>query len=108
MNTLSTILSGFALLIALIAVSMAIYAVGVTREKSVRSISLRRMSKLEAEMTDIVDALATVRESMHKMRSRQNMKRLRNGDALDTDEPTEPEAWYRWARAKHLAPKQGK
>ena len=71
------------------------------------------MTRLESEMTEITDALHSVREAMHKMRSRQNMKILRderaNGQLPYNDgEPTDPEAWYRWARAKYINPTKGK
>ena len=109
---MSTILSTVAVLIALLAVGVSLRAVLITREKSVRAISLRRMTKLESEMTDLVDSLTAIRKAMHKMRSRQNMQRLRNGSDVEEggepDAEKEPEAWYRWARAKHLSPSKGK
>lgn len=108
---LSTIVAAAALIASVISVVIALVALSITKKKSVRSISLRRMTLLEAEMTEITDSLAAVRAAMHKIRSRQNMAALRSerGTAQTTGyengEPTDPDAWYKWARAKHLTNK---
>ena len=108
---LSTILVACALILSVTALIIALVAVSITKKKSVRSISLRRMTLLEAEMTEITDSLAAVRAAMHKMRSRQNMAALRSerGTAQTTNyengEPKDPDEWYKWARRNHLANK---
>jgi len=101
---LSVILAGTALFIAICALILSWYAYKYTRQKSVRAISLRRMMKMEAEMTDITDMISSLRTSMHKLRSRIQMRDRNSGNSLpnDDNEPTDPEEWYRWARKKYL------
>lgn len=102
-----------ALSVASIAVAM--FAVRYAREKTARSLSLKRLVALESEMTDISEALDSVRAAMHKIRSRINMREKRRGSNGvlppadgEPDPQKDPEAWYRWARAKHLPPIGGK
>lgn len=109
-TVLSTIIASVALVCSLTAVVLGYVAIRITQVRSVRSISLRRMAKLEGEMTDTIDALHAVRESMHKMRSRQNMQKLRSNGKVEhnaDDEPTDPEEWHRWATAKYLRQPKG-
>lgn len=99
-------MSALALICAVGAFVFALVAVRITTEKNARSLSLKRMTKLEAEMTDIADALQAVRESMHKLRSRTNMRNLRaNGKSDDSGEPSDPEQWRVWARRQFITQK---
>lgn len=110
---ISTVFAAIAMVFAVTAVAVALFAVRFAKEKSARSLSLKRMVALESQMTDIAEALDSVRSAMHKIRSRINMreKRAENGTAMAAsqadDEPnpdTDPEGWYKWARRKHLNP----
>lgn len=103
---MSTFLPWISLALASIALFLGVYAVRVTKIKSVRAISLRRMMKLETEMLEFADSLASIRKSLHVVRSRINMRNLRasraNGVDEEPDSIRDPDAWRAWARRKHL------
>lgn len=103
---LFTILAVSALVVACGALFFSYAALRYVRENTARSISLRKVVALESEMTDIVEAIDSMRKSMHKIRSRINMreKRKQDGDGLPlpNGEPTDPDEWYVWARNRYL------
>lgn len=111
---ITNILSVTALILSSCAVFFAVLALRDTHKKSVRAISLRRMLKLEAEMTDMTDAIASMRGSLAKLRSRISMRQLREERGTEqileyeNGEPTDPDDWYKWARRKHLVTQKGK
>lgn len=109
---MSTFYPQIALALSMAALVFSFFAVRFTKKKNARSLSLARMTKLEAEMTEVLDALQAVRASMHKLRSRVGMRerreREKNGHDWETGEPSDPEEWYRWARRKYITQKEVK
>lgn len=106
MHTLSTILAAMALLVACGAFYYAVQALQYLQDNNARSASLAKIAMLDAEFTDLVDSVSVLQTTMRKLSSRDTMRARRekaNGVKLDTDEPTDPEEWYKWARKKHLA-----
>lgn len=98
---LSTIFVLAALALSLIALYISIAAVRFVRYNSSESLSLSKMAKVEASLTELTDSYDALLTSHKKLRSRIGMRKHRgNGEAKD-DEPdsrTDPAAWKRWAR----------
>lgn len=110
---LSTVVGLVCLLVSGIAVGVAFKTRIETRDELVRvvkwvrnnnkaSVSLKRMSKLEAEMTDIVDSVASIHESLRKLRSRVGMRKVRadreNAADVIPDSKTDPAGYKRHMR----------
>ncbi len=91
-------LSILTLLTALAAVFLSLYAVGFVRRQNKRALSLRRLAQIEAELTELTDAVASTHQMLKKLRSRIGMRDLRqrrkgaqgaNGAAAEYDLTTE-------------------
>lgn len=97
MNSLSTMISVIALVVALLSVWYAVAAMKYMQQYNKSSVTLRELTKLQTELTEHADSIAHLHESLAKLRSRVGMRKLReknkdNGDGLP-DSKTDPEAW---------------
>jgi hypothetical protein len=81
---LHTILSAFALFFSIIACVVAVRG-------SVMSISLRKITRIQAELTDQADSLASLHEMLRTLRSRIGMRELRARRKGAKNEPEQPE-----------------
>ena len=101
MNMLSTVISLFALVFAVVAVMYAISAVKFVRTYNKKSVALAKLAELEAELTDQADAISQVNSSLKKLRSRITMRQRREDESNSSDVPDaskDPEAWKQHMR----------
>lgn len=78
------------------------YCAEFVAQKNARSVSLKRLSEIEAEMTELTDSVVALQTSMKKLRSRIGMRHNRergNGDGCP-DPATDPEGYKRHMRQK--------
>lgn len=112
MHYLSTILAGVAALIGVAAFATACKSVKFAKnacdyceQNNKASVSLRKMTALEVEMTEITDSVSSLHTSLHKLRSRIGMRDLakrreaEQSDALP-DSTVDPEGWKREMRKR--------
>lgn len=112
MHYLSTILAGIGALIAVAAWATAYKAVRYASDacehcekNNEASVSLRQMTALQVEMTEITDSVKSLHTSLHKLRSRIGMRDLakrREGEQIDAlpDSKLDPEGWKREMRKR--------
>lgn len=112
MYYLSTILAGIGTLIAVAAWSTAYDAARLSRKaldycinNNKTSTSLKKMTELEVEMTEITDSVKSIHTSLHKLRSRIGMRDLakrREEEQIDAlpDSKLDPEGWKREMRKR--------
>jgi hypothetical protein len=108
---LCTVSAGIALLLAVFAVFLSWKAVRIAVAGSAASVAVQKLTRIEADLTDTHELIDGLRESLHKMRSRAGMQRLRDErqverDALPPDSLTDPAGYKRAIRAKLVT--QGK
>ena len=97
----STYVAAGAVLIALLALYIAAQAVSYARsctqwieENNKRSLGLKRLSELEAEMTELTESHAALVASIRKLRNRIGMRNLRKKRADGEPDPDQdPQAW---------------
>jgi len=102
---LSTVLSVGALIAAAFAVYLSCVAMRFAARGSASSVSVQKLTKIEAELTETHELIDGLREALHKMRSRAGMKRLRDEReaeqaALPPDAGRDPDGYKRAIRAK--------
>jgi len=105
---LSTIISLFALLFAVLGVWYGIAAAKFVQDNNKASISLRELTKIQVELTEHADSITALHASLSKLRSRIGMRKLREKETSEGDIPdskTDPQAWKEYMRKK-LAGKQ--
>jgi len=117
---LSTVLLGIGLLFcliccawclreAIIAKNQAIGALNYVEKRNTNSLSLKRMTEIQAELQEQHDSIEKIHEMLHKLRSRQGMrdhrarKKEANSDGIP-DSTTDP-AGYKAAMRVKLAAK---
>jgi hypothetical protein len=105
MNWLSTALSTVpGLLLGLWAVILARRAVAWAKFHNSRNLSLKRLTEIETEMTELSDSVASLHGSLKKLRSRAGMRELRagqtNGQGAIPDAATDPTGYKRAMRLK--------
>jgi hypothetical protein len=98
---LATGLSTIACLVSILAAYFAFQALKSAARGSARSVSIQKLTALEADLTETHQLIETLRDSLHKMRSREGMKRLRKerADAIP-DAQSDPGAYKRHLRAQ--------
>ena len=84
---MSSILPWFALAFSLIAVVIAYFAVVIAYRQQVSSVSLRKLTALEMEMTELTDSNELVRAGLTKLRARINARAWN----AENRKPAEPE-----------------
>lgn len=110
---LSTILPLIALGVAGLALGIALFSLGDGRKRAVAvanyvtkhnkaSVSLKRMTDLEVQMTEISDSVTALHESLRKLRARITMRQHRaepknTADGIP-DSKTDPDGWKRAMR----------
>jgi len=106
---LSTVLSTAALLLSLIAFVFALICVRATRRaaeyvavSNKRSVTLRQLSDIQAELTDQADAVAALHENHKKLRSRIGMRHLREQRKDDVPDPTADPQGFKHEMRKRL------
>lgn len=114
MHYLSTILAGVACLFGLAAyvtawrsVKYASDAAYFCEKNNKASTTLKKMTELQIEMTEITDSVVALQTSLHKLRSRIGMRDLakrREKEQVDEvpDPVTNREEWKRVMRQKHI------
>lgn len=116
MNTLSTILSSFALVISLVGALIAIGAARTARSterwvttNNKKSVGLAQLTQLNDELTEHADSIAHIHKTLKSLRSKIGMRNLRAKDDSQDDLPDplrDPDGYKRAMRLKlHL---QGK
>lgn len=117
MNNLSTILAGIACLFGLAAwvtshraVKYASDACEFCEKNNKASVSLKKMTALEVEMTEITDSVGSLHTSLHKLRSRIGMrdlaKRRKEEDSNELPDPAvDRDGWKREMRKQLAAQK---
>jgi len=102
---LSTGLSVAAVLGSVFAVYLSWTAVRIAARGCAAAVSVQKLTKIEAELTETHELIEGLRESLHKMRSRAGMQRLRaerqaaEDDALP-DSKVDPAGYKRAIRAR--------
>lgn len=117
MHHLPTVLAGIACLFALAAwvtsrraVEYGSDAAEFCEKNNKASVTLKRMTALEVEMTEITDSVKSIHTSLHKLRSRIGMRdlaeRKKNEQVGDVpDSVDDPEGWKTAMRQKLAAGK---
>ena len=117
MHYLPTVLAGVACLFALAAWVTSMRAVRYSsdaaefcQKNNKASVSLKKMTALEIEMTEITDSVGSLHTSLHKLRSRVGMRELAARKAKEQsdelpDSKTDPEGWKREMRKRLAAQK---
>jgi len=101
---LSTALTIASLILSALAVYLSWAACRIAASGSASSVSVQKLTKLEGELTETHDLIEGLRESLHKMRSRSGMQRLRaERDNAMPDARTDPDGYKRAQRARILA-----
>lgn len=75
------------LALTLLSLLFSLYAVWFAHANSAASLSLRKLSKLEAELTEVADSTSTLHETLGKLRSRIGMRELRAKRKNGAEEP---------------------
>jgi len=99
--------------LAVLAVVIALRAAYVAKEtqrwvevSNKKSVGLKQLTQLSAEMAEHADSIAALSKSMRTLRSRKSMRDLRAGKSNGSDVPdpaTDPEGWKRHMRLQlHL------
>lgn len=73
--------------IAVLALIFSIYSVWFAWSNSAANLSLRKLSKLEAELTELADSTTRLHEMLGKLRSRIGMRELRARRKNGADRP---------------------
>ncbi len=99
-----TVVSVFCMLIACTAAGRARRDADSVAKGNKRSVSLKKLTALEIEMTEVTDSLEAVQISLKKLRARIGMRKNReqkslNGDGMP-DPKTDPDGWKRAMRLK--------
>ena len=84
-----------ALLVSILAAYFASRALKFAAQGSARSVSIQKLTALEADLTETHQLIETLRDSLHKMRSRDGMKRLRKERADAIPDPVADPAGYK-------------
>lgn len=97
---LCTVLSTIAVMVSILAVYFSSKALKVAAKGSAKSVSIQKLAMIEADLSETHQLIETLRDSLHKMRSRDGMKRLRAERAAVPDATTNPEAYKQHLRAQ--------
>lgn len=104
---LPTVLSTVALVLALVAAAFALYAMIYSRrcfefvqQSNARSVTLKRLTEIETELTEQTDSIVAIQQSMRKLRGRLQARRLNSEKPEPTTSPEDPEEWKRRANLK--------
>jgi len=101
---LSTVLIIASLILSALAVYLSWAACRIAASGSASSVSVQKLTKLEGELTETHDLIEGLRESLHKMRSRAGMQRLRAERENEMPDPVrDPAGFKRAQRAKMAA-----
>ena len=109
MNNLSTQIAAFAVLLVGVLWWYIVKFVSDTeefiRKSNTASKSLAKLTKIEAELTEHADSIASLHQTLHKLRSRVGMRELRQREktqdiAAEPDARTDPAGWKQHMRVK--------
>ncbi len=93
-----------AFLISILALRASMRALRLAAIRNLRLKAIKRLTALEIELTEVVDSMASMHESLKKLRSRIGMRNLRaKSNGADPDVPdsrTDPDGWKRAMRLK--------
>lgn len=112
MNSLLTALIGVSAMVSLAAIVFSVRAAQIAwraheyvNEKNARSLSIKKLTDIETELTEHADSIESLHKSLHKLRSRIGMRKLaeerKNAEDDGMPDPTtHPEEWKTAMRAK--------
>ena len=97
-------LSVLALFISILSMSASVRAFRQASIRNLRLTSVKRVTAIEAELTEIVDSISALHDTLKKLRSRISMRNLRakqSGDGDDIpDSRVDPDGWKRAMRLR--------